>query len=169
MTKPSSAVASVIDVVSLNSLASMLQKQVIQTQRSFLRRQWFLLTLAVVLAVGMGFAPALEPLQQITWLKWAVVSVTMFLIVWPFSFGKLTETLMKPQAALLATVINSVAMPLAIWPFALLVGNEIGAAMVVAFAAPCTVVSAAVCSEAVDVRRVADRRGSNRSLEFKVS
>ena len=122
----------------------MLQKRTIQLKVGFFKKQWFLLTLAVVLAVGMGFAPAFEALQQIRWLKWTVVSITMFLIVWPFSFGKLTETLLKPQAALLATVINSVVMPLAVWPFALLVGNEIGAGMVVAFAAPCTVVSAAV-------------------------
>ena len=103
-----------------------------------------MLSLAGVLSIGIGFAPVLEALSQVVWLKWMVVSVTMFLIVWPFSFGDVTATLKRPQAALLASGINAIVMPLAIWPFVILIGGDIGHALAVAFAAPCTVAAAAV-------------------------
>ena len=110
----------------------------------FLHKQWFLLSLALVLTIGMTFAPALETLGRATWLKWTIVSITMFMIVWPFSFGDVKATAKNPKAALLASCINAVVMPLAIWPFVILIGGDIGHAMAVAFAAPCTVAAAAV-------------------------
>ena len=103
-----------------------------------------MLALALMLSIGMTFAPALQPLGEATWLKWTVVSVTMFMIVWPFSFGDVKATARKPKAALLASGINAIVMPLAIWPFVILIGGAIGHAMAVAFAAPCTVAAAAV-------------------------
>jgi sodium/bile acid cotransporter 7 len=109
-----------------------------------LRKQWFLLALMLVLCVGMGFAPALQPLAEIPALKWTIVAVTMFLMVWKFSFGDITDTIRKPKAALLAAAINTFAMSILIWPFSLLVGSEIGAGMIITFASPCTLVSAAV-------------------------
>lgn len=109
-----------------------------------IRKQWFLIALMIILAIGIGFATVLEPLTKVPGLKWTIVSITMFLIVWPFSFNAVTETLRKPQAAVLAIVINALLMPLIVWPLALLVGGEIGAGMFVTFAAPCTVASAAV-------------------------
>ena len=108
------------------------------------KKQWFLLALVTILSIGIGFAPTLEPLANIAALKWSIVAVTMFVMVWPFSFGDVTETLRRPQAALLAIAINSVLMPLAIWPFIWMFGGEIGAGMIVTFAAPCTLASAAV-------------------------
>ncbi len=111
---------------------------------SMFRRHWFLLALMLVLGIGMGFAPALQPLSDLPALKWTIVAITMFLMVWKFSFGDITETIRKPKAALLAAAINTFAMSLAIWPFSLLVGPEIGAGMIITFASPCTLVSAAV-------------------------
>ena len=108
------------------------------------RKHWFLLVLVILLGIGMGFAPLLKPLAETAELKWTIVAITMFLMVWKFSFGDITDTLKRPQAAFLATAINTFAMPLAIWPFIALVGPEIGAGMVATFAAPCTLVSAAV-------------------------
>jgi len=109
-----------------------------------LRKQWFLLVLMMVLATGITFAPLLEPLAKLTTLKWAIVSVTMFLIVWPFSFDAVTETLRNPRAAFLAIAFNGIVMPLVVWPLSILIGGEIGAGMVVTFAAPCTVAAAAI-------------------------
>ena len=109
-----------------------------------IRKQWFLFALVVVLATGMGFAPMLEALAQITALKWSIVSITMFLIVWPFSFNAVAESLRRPQAAILAIAINSVVMPLVVWPLAILVGGEVADGMIVTFTAPCTVASAAI-------------------------
>ena len=108
------------------------------------RKQWFLFALVLVLSIGIGFAPLLEPLSKIAALKWSIVAITMFLMVWPFSFGDVTETIRHPQAAVLAIAINTIAMPLAIWPLAMLFDAEIGAGMVVTCAAPCTLASAAV-------------------------
>ena len=108
------------------------------------KKQWFLFALVTMLTIGIGFAPALEPIASIAVLKWGIVAVTMFLMVWPFSFGDVTETLSRPQAALLAVGINTFLMPLAIWPFIWMFGPEIGAGMIVTFAAPCTLASAAV-------------------------
>lgn len=108
------------------------------------RKQWFLVALVCLLSVGMTFAPMLRPLSETAVLKWTIVAVTMFLMVLKFSFGDISETLRKPQAAILAAFINSALMPLTVWPFVGLVGMEIGAGMVATFAAPCTLVSAAV-------------------------
>ena len=108
------------------------------------RKQWFLIALACLLSLGMAFAPALTPLQETVALKWTIVATTMFLMVLKFSFGDITESLRRPQAAILATIFNSALMPLTVWPFIGLVGMEIGAGMVATFAAPCTLVSAAV-------------------------
>lgn len=108
------------------------------------KKQWFLLALVTVLTIGIGFAPALESIASSAALKWSIVAVTMFLMVWPFSFGDVKEAMSRPGAALLAVGINTLVMPLAIWPLALLFGPEIGAGMIVTFAAPCTLASAAV-------------------------
>lgn len=108
------------------------------------KKQWFLIALVAMLTLGIGFAPVLESFASIAGLKWSIVAATMFVMVWPFSFGDVTETLRRPQAALLAIGINSILMPLAIWPLAMLFGAEIGAGMIVTFAAPCTLASAAV-------------------------
>ena len=109
-----------------------------------IRKQWFLIALMIILAIGIGLAPTLEPLTKIPGLKWTIVSITMFLIVWPFSFAAVTETLRKPRAAILAIAINGIAMPLAVSPLALLIEGEVGAGMIVTFSAPCTVAAAAV-------------------------
>ena len=109
-----------------------------------IRKQWFLIALMLTLGVGMGFAPTLQPLSAIAGLKWTIVAITMFLMVWKFSFGDIAHSFRRPQAALLAVVVNTFAMSIAIWPFSLLVGPEIGASMIITFAAPCTLVSAAV-------------------------
>lgn len=108
------------------------------------KKQWFLLALITMLTIGIGFAPLLEPVASIAALKWSIVAATMFVMVWPFSFGDVTETLSRPKAAILAVAINTFMMPLAIWPLALMFGTEIGAGMIVTFAAPCTLASAAV-------------------------
>lgn len=109
-----------------------------------MRKQWFLLVLVSVLTIGIVFGQPLAWLSNRSLLKWSVVSVTMFLMAWPFSFGDITEVLTRPKAPLLACAINAIAMPLILWPFLWIVSPDVSAGMVVVFASPCTLASAAV-------------------------
>lgn len=111
---------------------------------NLIRKQWFLATLMLVLLVGILFGQPLRSLLEVPSLKWTIVAITMFLMAWPFSFGDITQTLARPQAPLLASAINAIAMPILLWPFLWWFDPEISAGMVVVFASPCTLASAAV-------------------------
>jgi len=87
-----------------------------------LKKNWFLVSLFALLGLGYAFAAPLAGLAEVAWLKWAIVSVTM---------SQLTTTLTRPQAALLATVLNVGLIPLLVWPFAGLAGVEVGCGMIV--------------------------------------
>ncbi len=108
------------------------------------RQQWFLFSLLMLMATGFWFALRFEFLSNIEWLKWFIVTVTMFLMAWPLEFGRLKRTLARPLAPLLACVLNLVLIPLLIWPLAFLAGAELAPGMVVAAATPTTLASAAV-------------------------
>ncbi len=98
----------------------------------------------VLLGLGYILAVPLAGLAESAWLKWAIVSVTMFMMAWPLRFAQLTTTLTRPQAALLATVLNVGLIPLLVWPFAWLAGAEVGCGMIVAAATPSTLATGAV-------------------------
>ena len=110
----------------------------------FVRKQWFLLLLILMLISGVNFAERAAPLAELKWLSWSVVMITMFLMAWPLEFGSLQRTTTRPVAPLLACVLNLVVIPLTIWPLVSLVGAELGGGMIVAAATPCTMASAAV-------------------------
>ena len=114
------------------------------SRMKLIRKQWFLISLLVLMAMGFWFAPPFESLSDIHWLKWSIVTVTMFLMAWPLEFGKLKRTISRPLAPLLACVLNLVLIPLLIWPLAALAGTELGPGMIVAAATPSTLASAAV-------------------------
>ena len=109
-----------------------------------LKKNWFLVSLFALLGLGYAFAAPLAGLAELSWLKWAIVSVTMFMMAWPLKFAQLTTTPTRPQAALLATVLNVGLIPLLVWPFAGLAGVEVGCGMIVAAATPCTLATGAV-------------------------
>ena len=86
----------------------------------------------------------LAGLAEMSWIKWTIVPITMFLMAWPLQTGQLTSTLTRPQAALLASLLNVGLIPLLVWPFAGFAGTVIGCGMIIAAATPCTLATGAV-------------------------
>ena len=111
---------------------------------NLIRKQWFLISLLALMAIGFWFARPFKSLSDIEWLKWSIVTVTMFVMAWPLEFGKLKRTVSRPLAPLLACCLNLILIPLLIWPLAALAGTELGPGMIVAAATPSTLASAAV-------------------------
>ena len=83
-------------------------------------------------------------LAEMSWIKWTIVPITMFLMAWPLKTEQLTSTLTRPQAALLACLLNVGLIPLLVWPFAGFAGTVIGYGMIIAAATPCTLATGAV-------------------------
>ena len=103
-----------------------------------------MLALVAVVSTGFLLATPLAVLAGQPWLKWVVVAVTMFFMAWPLELAQFKSRISNPTAPLVATFINVCVAPLLLWPFALLMPDEIAASMVLVFAAPCTLASAAV-------------------------
>ena len=102
------------------------------------------MSLFVLLVLGYELAKPLAVLAEMTWIKWTIVPITMFLMAWPLKTGQLTSTLTRPQAALLASLLNVGLIPLLVWPFAGFAGTVIGYGMIIAAATPCTLATGAV-------------------------
>ena len=110
----------------------------------FIKKQWFLLALVGVVSAGFLLADAAKPLADSKWLKWVVVAATMFLMAWPQPMSQFITRLKRPSAPLLGSFINIVIAPLLVWPLALLMPTDLTASMILMFASPCTLASAAV-------------------------
>ena len=110
----------------------------------FIQKHWFLASLLLLMATGFQLCRPFESLAEIEWLKWSVVSATMFLMAWPLEFGKLQQSLSRPIAPLLGTAFNLVLIPLLVWPLAALAGTELGPGIIITAATPSTLASAAV-------------------------
>lgn len=111
---------------------------------SFFARHWFLIALATVVTVGFLAASPLALLAHNAWLKWMIVAITMLLMAWPLELAQFRSRIVNPTAPLTATAFNTLLAPLLLWPLAMLMPDDIGASMVLVFAAPCTLASAAV-------------------------
>lgn len=109
-----------------------------------LRKNWFLIVLMSVLLVGFRQSGQLAGLASVGWLKWAIVSITIFLMAWPLEFTNIRQALGRPAASILASLINVVGIPLMVWPIWKWFGPEMGGGMVVAAATPCTLAAAAI-------------------------
>ena len=110
----------------------------------FIRQQWFLFSLASLMALGFWLCRPLDTLSQSATLKWTVVFITMFLMGWPLKFSGLAGTLTRPLAPALACFMNVVAAPLILWPLLFFFDPATAAGMVLVMASPCTLASATV-------------------------
>lgn len=110
----------------------------------FIQKHWFLASLLLLMAMGFQFANTFETLAEIDWLKWSIVSATMFLMAWPLEFGKLQRSFARPAAPLLGAALNLILIPLLVWPLAALAGTELGPGIIITAATPSTLASAAV-------------------------
>ncbi|MBL8888700.1 MAG: bile acid:sodium symporter [Planctomycetaceae bacterium] len=109
-----------------------------------LKQQWFLLALSLVVVVGMWQATFFAPYTEGRQFRSAVVGLVMFLTALPLPLGAFLRAVRRPQAALLASVINLGFAPLLAWPFVKLLGPQLGGGLAVALAVPCTLSTAAV-------------------------
>ena len=110
----------------------------------FVRRQWFLISLAIMMALGFALCRPLDGISQSATLKWSIVFITMFLMGWPLKFSGLASSLTRPLAPALACVMNGVVAPLVLWPLLLMFDAGTAAGMVLVMASPCTLASASV-------------------------
>lgn len=111
---------------------------------NLIRKHWFLVSLLGLMTVGFLFATPLEFISNVEWLKWSIVTVTMFLMAWPLEFRRIKRAIAQPLAPLLACALNLILIPLLIWPVAFLAGPELSPGMIIAAATPSTLASAAV-------------------------
>lgn len=109
----------------------------------FFRNRWFLLTLALLLAVGFGFPSALEPLT-VRIPRQLIVAGVLFLMALPLDASSMWQALRRPKAVLLAVLLNAVAVPLLAWPVSWLLRAELSAGLMIAASVPSTLASAAV-------------------------
>ena len=109
-----------------------------------LKKHGVLVSLFVLLILGYKFAEPLAGLAKMNWIKWTIVSITMFLMAWPLKTEQIKSTISRPQAALLASLLNVGLIPLLVWPFAGFAGTVIGYGMIIASVTPCTLASGAV-------------------------
>lgn len=108
-----------------------------------LRRQWFLIALGSLLAIGFAFSPRLHPLTSRIDNRYIVAAVLFFMAL-PMDASSMWRALRYPKAVLLAVVLSYGALPLAAWGLSHLLREDLGHGLMIAAAIPCTLVSASV-------------------------
>jgi len=111
---------------------------------SWIKQQWFLLALAVIVLIGFSCCQSLAFLANYQTLRSCIVICVLFLMALPLQLSAFIKTIRRPTAALLACLINLGVGPLAAWPLLSLLGPELGGGLAIALAMPCTLASAAV-------------------------
>jgi sodium/bile acid cotransporter 7 len=114
-----------------------------------LRKAWFLLALAVVLAGSLLFGHSGPTVAVTTFLRLVQPAVTtaivLFLMAFSLDAGRRREALARPLAAVWGSVVNIGLMPLLAWPLAAaqsLADFQLG--LLVTAVVPCTLATASV-------------------------
>jgi sodium/bile acid cotransporter 7 len=110
----------------------------------FLKRQWFLTCLAVILVLGFLFPRFFAPLAQAKVVRDSVVAAVLFLMALPLQTRQIGRSLRNPGVALLASAVNVGLLPLVAWGLAFFLEGDLRTGLFVIAAAPCTLASAAV-------------------------
>jgi sodium/bile acid cotransporter 7 len=115
----------------------------------WIKRNWFLLTLASVFLVGGLAWRTLLPVAESTLLRDVLVAVSMFLMALPLESSAILSTLSRPWAALLAIVVTFGLLPAFAWGLCLVLSPtfyppEYAMGVLVASVTPCTMASATV-------------------------
>jgi sodium/bile acid cotransporter 7 len=110
---------------------------------SFFPRHWFLLLLALLLAIGLTQGSQLESFARLL-PRNAIVAGVMFLMALPMQFRELTSALRRFRASSLAIVLNMLVAPLLAWGAGALLPPSLALGLVITAAVPCTLASAAV-------------------------
>ena len=109
---------------------------------------------------GYLLAEPLRILNDMAWVKWAIVSLTMIAMTWPLKTSSLISAATSPLPAIIASTINLIIAPLAAWPLSKVLSDDMAAGFVLAAAVPSTLASAAVWTR---------RAGGNDSVAMMVT
>ncbi|MCC9656841.1 bile acid:sodium symporter family protein [Rhodopirellula halodulae] len=108
------------------------------------RRHGFLITLAILFAIGFFAAERLRPVAEMTWLRNAIVFAVMWASGVTLPLQSVQQSIRRPASISVAIGLNVVAVPLAAWWIAGWMAPDWRAAFYVASLVPCTLASAMV-------------------------
>ena len=115
-----------------------------QVVKDFLKNQWFLISLGIVLLAGLLLPYQLEWFTEQKLFRSVLLFAVLFLMALPVKTADLGRALKSPWAALYASAINFVMIPILAWVSAGWFTPYLGEGMIIAAAVPCTLASAAV-------------------------
>ena len=110
----------------------------------FITQQWFLLMLAFALALGFWLPGPFAQIANSTWIRNGIVASVLFVMSLPLEASAVVQTIRRPAAALLSSVINMGVLPLLAWAMSFGLSGDLAIGFVVTAAVPCTLASAAV-------------------------
>ncbi len=117
--------------------------------KAFFVRRWFLIGLAVVLAIGFRYSFELKPVSD-AMPRDALVASVMFFMAFTLDAHTMGRALRRPQAATVAFVANLAVAPLLAWALSPLLRTDLSFGLIIAGSVPCTVASAAVWTRRAD-------------------
>lgn len=108
----------------------------------FLLRQWFLLALAIALAIGFTMPGPVAAVGDTPGLRSGLVACVLFVMGLTVPASSFGASWRSPKAGLLALSLNVIAVPLIAWIFAQGLPASLAGGLIVAAAVPCTLASA---------------------------
>lgn len=110
---------------------------------SWLKRNWFLFVLGMVLSLGMTFPEKCSPVAFAVPKDWIIATVLLAMAL-PLEFDAMWNSLRRPGPSLLATFISFVVVPLLAWPVSWFFQSDLAAGIIIASAVPCSMASVTV-------------------------
>ncbi|MCE9554362.1 MAG: bile acid:sodium symporter [Planctomycetes bacterium] len=111
--------------------------------KAFVARQWFLIALVIVLAIGFTAWQSLSPWAE-RFPEKVVVALVLFLMSWSLDSQAVWRAMSRPAAASLGIAVNFIVVPLLAWSVAHWLPTSLGSGLCLTAALPCTLASAAV-------------------------
>ncbi|HMO15947.1 MAG TPA: bile acid:sodium symporter [Pirellulaceae bacterium] len=96
------------------------------------------------LLVGFCCSSILADFARLAWVRYAVTFGVMFLMAWSLETKEVWKSFWRPQAPILASLLNLGLMPLLAWPMTLALSEDWGIGVIAAAATPCTLAAASV-------------------------
>ena len=117
--------------------------------KRFLRHQWFLISLLLVVVLGFAAEDALTTLEK-NFPKQALVAVVLFLMSFTLDAGAMWRAVRRPLGTLLAIVVNMGVLPLIAWGLSHWLSSDLALGLMLMSVVPCTLASAAVWTRRAD-------------------
>jgi sodium/bile acid cotransporter 7 len=106
--------------------------------------QWFLLSLAIVLSLGLLAPHRFAKLADAAGLRDLIVAIVLFVTAFGLETGAMWRAVRRPAAALIGVAMNFGVVPLVAWAVSGLLRGDLAIGLLVIAAAPCTLAAAAV-------------------------